>query len=74
MLSILWDALHFDSKELPAFRESSVARKWRKHATGEIMYQICYVLHIKAMTEGYDDRSPQTIPLKLPQHLQQLSL
>ena len=36
--------------------------------------QICYVLQIKAMTEGYDDRSPQTIPLKLPQHLQQLSL
>ena len=36
--------------------------------------QTCYVLQIKAMTEGYDDRSPQTIPLKLPQHLQQLSL
>ena len=36
--------------------------------------QICYVLQIKAMTEGYDYRSPQTIPLKLPQHLQQLSL
>ena len=36
--------------------------------------QICYVLQIKTMTEGYDDRSPQTIPLKLPQHLQQLSL
>ena len=36
--------------------------------------QICDVLRIKTMTERYDDRSPQTIPLKLPQHLQQLSL
>ena len=36
--------------------------------------QICDVLQIKTMTERYDDRSPQTIPLKLPQHLQQLSL
>ena len=36
--------------------------------------QICYVLQIKAMSGGYDDRSPQTIPLKLPQHSQQLSL
>ena len=38
MLSILWDALHFDSKELRAFRESPVARKWRKHAIVEIMF------------------------------------
>ena len=38
MLSILWDALHFDSKELRVFRESSVERKWRKHAIGEIMF------------------------------------
>ena len=28
-LSILWEALHFDPKELRAFRESSVATKWR---------------------------------------------
>ena len=26
--------------------------------------QICEVLQIKTMTEGYDDHSPQTIPLK----------
>ena len=26
--------------------------------------QICEVLKIKSMTEGYDDHSPQTIPLK----------
>ena len=26
--------------------------------------QICEVLKIKTMTEGYDDHSPQTIPLK----------
>ena len=38
MLSILWDALHFDSKELRAFRESPVARNWRKHAIVEIMF------------------------------------
>ena len=36
--------------------------------------QICDVLQIKTMTERYDDRSPQTISLKLPQHLQQLSI
>ena len=37
MLSIHREALHFDSKELQAFRESSVARKWRKHAIAAIM-------------------------------------
>ena len=26
--------------------------------------QICEVLKIKTMTEGYDDHSPKTIPLK----------
>ena len=31
--------------------------------------QICDVLQIKTMTERYDDRSPETISLKLPQQL-----
>ena len=35
MLSIL--ALHFVSKELRAFGESSIATKWRKHAIAGIM-------------------------------------
>ena len=35
---ILWEALHFVSKELRAFRESSVKRKWRKHAIAGIMF------------------------------------
>ena len=37
MLSILRKALHFVSKELRAFGESSVATKWRKHAIAGIM-------------------------------------
>ena len=37
MPSILWEALHIDPKELRAFRESSVATKWRKHAITGIM-------------------------------------
>ena len=37
MPSILWETLHFVSKELRAFRESSVATKWRKQAIAGIM-------------------------------------
>ena len=37
MPSILWEALHFVSKELRAFRESSVATIWRKQAIAGIM-------------------------------------
>ena len=39
---------------------SKIAQKWRKHNCKHI----CEVLPIKPMTEGYNDRSPQTIPLK----------
>ena len=60
MLSILWEALHFVSKELRALRESSVATKSRKHN----YKHKCEVLQIKPITEGYDDSSPETIPLK----------
>ena len=35
---ILWEALQFVSKELRAFRESSVKRKWRKYAIAGIMF------------------------------------
>ena len=35
--SILWEALHFVSKELRAFGESSVATIWRKQAIAGIM-------------------------------------
>ena len=60
MLSIICEALHFVSKELRALRESSVATKWRKRN----YKHNCEVLQIKPMSEGYDDRSPETIPLK----------
>ena len=37
MPSILLEALYFVSKELRAFKESSVATKWRKHASAGIV-------------------------------------
>ena len=68
MPSILGEVLHFVSKELLATRESSVEKKLENMLLqGLCVYnynQICEVLKIKTMTEGYDDHSPQTIPLK----------